>query len=279
MSKVGTSPSAEEIKLESSVKAEAMIGPRPDRIDSNIIKEEAVDTTVNPIDGEEESEMRVNKRYKAYVKAIKDTYRERDDIVEGPFEEIYEKELERLKQTIDDTHVRSGVQKSVACALNSVRCNLTKYVRGTLKCMAKASAELFPASTEQATQLFNELQKCTRVEHFRSIIYAEGREVFLQFLSEFVLPGHLFLRMIHRMDYSAVVSVLILEALLVFQKMVLQPTALFSSWKLGKLDLIGDYAEPIRKLEEGSAAFPYVRSWVDKEYKKCKSKFKKTKCS
>ena len=65
MSKVGTSPSAEEIKLESSVKAEAMIGPRPDRIDSNIIKEEAVDTTVNPIDGEEESEMRVNKRYKA----------------------------------------------------------------------------------------------------------------------------------------------------------------------------------------------------------------------
>jgi stalled ribosome rescue protein Dom34 len=61
--------------------------------------------------------------------------------------------------------------------------------------------------------------------------------------------------------------------------MLLEPTHRFNTWKLERIETKGNYSEALEKLEDGTATVAWVKDYVNKEYLKCKEKFKRKKCS
>lgn len=59
---------------------------------------------------------------------------------------------------------------------------------------------------------------------------------------------------------------LLLECLLVVQKIILDPDVKCTTWKVEKLETKGDYTEALRRLEAGETDLHWVKEYTRLEY-------------
>lgn len=130
-----------------------------------------------------------------------------------------------------------------------------------MKCIVAAAAKLY---NFDHVETYRELHVCSKVDSFRQIIFREGREEFAHFLREIIDPGFLYLMFLSKTVADSVVSILLLEALVVLQRIMSEPTRPVTSWKIDRLSTKGDYAPALKKLHEETASISYLKNYCRK---------------